>query len=100
MYDEENTYEQRNEQPNQHVQREHIKQHIQYIMEIRVAVLHVEDENGVQQEAQVVVHVVISHRIHTIQVMHVVMHVVGHVIADIQRMEIHVRRIVQYVEQK
>ena len=55
MYDEENTYEQRNEQPNQHVQREHIKQHIQYIMEIRVAVLHVEDENGVQQEAQVVV---------------------------------------------
>ena len=56
---------------------------------------HVLHDNIVRHEAQVVVHVVISHRIHTIQVMHVVMHVVGHVIADIQRMEIHVKRIVQ-----
>ena len=55
MYDEENIYERRIRQHNQHVQREHIKRHIQYIMEIRVAVLHVEDENGVQHEVQVVV---------------------------------------------
>ena len=61
-------------------------------MDKQVAVQYVEDENGVQHEVQVVQHVVINQRIHTIQVMHVVMHVVGYVMSDIIRIVvIHVR---------
>ena len=50
-------------------------------------------ENIVQHEVQVVQHVVINHRIHIIQVMHVVMHVVGRVMHDIIKMEAHVQHV-------
>ena len=55
---------------------------------------HVQRDIIVRHEVQVVQHVVINQRIHTIQVMHVVMHVVGYVMNDIIRIVvIHVQSV-------